>query len=135
MRLPISKAAEEIWGVHMRVLLVDDSFIDRNVVARMLTGLGHEVVQSRSGLDALDRLEVEPVDAVIVDLVMPMLNGLETMEQIRKQEGNFTLPVIVLSAAGPELARDCLRAGATAYLAKPCSAEQLANELEAAHQQ
>lgn len=113
----------------MRVLLVDDSFIDRNVVARMLTGLGHDVVQSQSGLDALDLLEVEVVDVVIVDLIMPMLNGLETMEQIRKQQGNHAVPVIVLSGAGPELAGDCLKAGATGYLAKPCSAEQLAFEL------
>jgi CheY-like chemotaxis protein len=116
----------------MRVLLVDDNSIDRKVVARMLGGLGHEVVQSRNGLDALNCLEVEQVDAVVMDLLMPMLNGLETMQQIRKHESNRYTPVIVLSAAGPEVAGDCLQAGASAYLAKPCSAEQLAWELSSA---
>ncbi|MBN9420494.1 MAG: response regulator [Candidatus Eremiobacteraeota bacterium] len=113
----------------MRVLLVDDNTIDRKVVARMLDGLGHEVVQSRNGLDALHCLETERVDAVVMDLLMPMLNGLETMEQIRKHEGNRLTPVIVLSAAGPGVAKDCLQAGAAAYLEKPCSPQELAREL------
>lgn len=114
----------------MRVLLIDDNSTDRNVVARMLSHLGHQVRQCRNGLEALNQLGSEPVDAVIVDLLMPVLNGLETMEQIRKHQAS--LPVIVLSAAGPELAPDCLQAGATAYLSKPCSSDQLDQSLRGA---
>lgn len=116
----------------MRVLLIDDNLTDRKVMARILNGLGHEVLQSRNGLDALEQLESQQVDAVVLDLLMPVLNGLETMEQIHKCQATRSLPVIVVSGAGPELAVECLEAGATAYLSKPCSPNQLASKLSCA---
>ncbi|MBS2033911.1 response regulator [bacterium] len=114
----------------MRVLLVEDNSVDREVMAQMLNRMGHQVVQSRHGLDALSRLEQDRVDAVVLDLFMPILNGLETMEQIRKLQGSRTIPIVVVSGADPELAQECLDAGANAFLSKPCSQQELARKLE-----
>lgn len=109
----------------MRVLVVEDNSTDRKVICRMVEGLGHEVVQTRHGLEALNTLEQEDVDAVVLDLLMPLLNGLETMQQILKREVGRRIPIIVLSGAEPELSRECLEAGASGYLSKPCSPDQL----------
>lgn len=114
----------------MRILLVEDNSVERETMARMLSGLGHQVVQSRHGLDALQRLEENGVDAVVMDLFMPVLNGLETMEQIRKQQGHRAIPIVVVSGADPELARECLQAGADAFLSKPCTQADLASRLQ-----
>lgn len=111
----------------MLVLVVDDNVIDRKVVARMVEGMGHQVVQNRHGLEALSSVETQQFDVIVLDLLMPLLNGLETIQQMRKLASCRETPIIVLSSAEAELSRHCLEAGACRFLSKPC----LPTDLEA----
>jgi signal transduction histidine kinase/ligand-binding sensor domain-containing protein/CheY-like chemotaxis protein len=106
-----------------RVLLVDDDAITRHVARAMLVGLGLEVSEASSGVQALDRLENGAFDAVLLDVEMPILDGHATVLQIRERERFRDLPVIAMTAhARGETQLDDM----TDYIGKPVNEEQLA---------
>src|SRR5712691_11146421 len=81
---------------------------------------GHTVETASNGIDAASKLENSPVDAVITDLRMPLMDGLELLHHVRRTKPS--LPVIVLSAYGTvPTAVDAMKAGATDFLQKPFS--------------
>lgn len=102
------------------VLLVDDDECSLLIAKELLTIAGLEVLPAHSGAEALQWLQERTVAAVLLDLNMPMLSGLETTQQIRLMTQGQPLPIIALSGANSaqELA-EALRAGMNDYLAKP----------------
>lgn len=115
----------------MKVLLVDDEPTSRRMLHRILIKqFGCEVVEATNGAEALDHLGKQEFGFVLLDLVMPVLNGVETLEAIRDSEALSSLPVIVLSAVTEEAAvRKVLQLGVGDYLAKPLYPVQITNRL------
>jgi len=113
------------------VLVVDDSPTMRRMIMaslRDLDGVGFE--QAASGLEAIERLAVAPVDLVVLDLNMPDVHGLEVLRFVRSHDRFRALPVVVLTTRGDDESRDAaLREGATRYLTKPFEPTALAPEI------
>ncbi|MDB6164698.1 MAG: sensory/regulatory protein RpfC [Xanthomonadaceae bacterium] len=116
----------------MQILMADDHAANRMVLQRLLQKAGHRVLACDNGEAVLNALEVSDYDAVIIDLHMPGLNGIDLMRQLRVMEagGSRKTPVVVLSAdVTPESIRRCEQAGARGFLAKPISATRLLDML------
>uniref|UniRef100_UPI0015F0A005 response regulator n=1 Tax=Pseudonocardia pini TaxID=2758030 RepID=UPI0015F0A005 len=110
-----------------RVLVVDDSGMNRRLLAAALTELGHEVDTAENGRRALERLaEDGGFDVVLLDLLMPVLDGYSTLAEIKADPALEHLPVIMVSAVQDlESVVRCIELGATDYLPKPFSAAML----------
>jgi len=111
------------------ILIVDDEQSLRDFIRRNLDVRGYQTVTAANGLEALALFQTEPVDLVILDLMMPHMNGLETLRRIRQQS---LLPVIVLSALDEEQDKvQALNLGADDYLTKPFGVAELLARLNA----
>jgi CheY-like chemotaxis protein len=115
-----------------RVLIVEDDVRNIFALTSLLEPLGLSLEIARNGreaLDALDRVrdqKAAPVDLVLMDIMMPEMDGLTAMREIRRQEAWKRLPIIALTAkAMPNDQEQCLAAGANDYLAKPLDVEKL----------
>lgn len=116
----------------MRMLVADDHEANRMVLQRLLEKAGHKVLCVNGAEQVLDAMAEEDYDAVIVDLHMPGMNGLDMLKQLRVMQasGMRYTPVVVLSAdVTPEAIRACEQAGARAFLAKPVVAAKLLDTL------
>jgi CheY-like chemotaxis protein len=101
-----------------KILVVDDERSVREVLSEFLTELGYEVVDAGSGTEALSRLGRDRPDAVLLDIRMPELDGVQTLRRIR--ELNTTLPVLMITGNDDaEVAKETIRLGAFDCLAKP----------------
>jgi len=116
----------------LQVLVADDHSANRMVLQRLLQKAGHRPTCVEGGEQVLNALEAADFDAVIVDLHMPGLSGLDLLRQLRVMQagGSHRTPVVVLSAdVTPASIQDCERAGARAFLAKPVSTARLLDTL------
>ncbi len=105
------------------VLVVDDEKPIRDFVQRNLDIRGYQVYTAANGLEALAVFKTHPVDLVILDIMMPHMDGLETIRRIRQTS---TVPIIVLSALGEENDKiQALNLGADDYLTKPFGVGEL----------
>lgn len=113
------------------ILVVDDSATMRRMITAALRDLGEaRFDQAGSGLEAIERLALAPVDLVILDLNMPDVHGLEVLRFIRSHETFRHLPVIILTTRGDDASRAAAASdGATLYLTKPFRPETLAPEV------
>ena len=104
-----------------KVLVVDDSAtMRRMIIASLRTIGGVNFDQAVSGLEAIERVTLAPVDLVMLDLNMPDVHGLEVLRFIRGHDALRDVPVVVLTTRGDDDSRAAaLRAGATLYLTKP----------------
>jgi DNA-binding SARP family transcriptional activator/CheY-like chemotaxis protein len=109
-----------------RVLVVDDSGVNRRLLVAALSDLGHEARAVANGRAALELLRADTFDVVLLDLLMPVLDGFATLAAIKADPGLAHVPVIMVSAV-PELDSvvRCIDLGATDYLAKPFSSAVL----------
>jgi len=111
--------------VMQTLLVVDDSRVDRRLVGGLLQKTGeYEVIYAENGRDALERLELDIPDAVLTDLQMPEMNGLELVQAIKSDYP--LIPVLLMTAQGSEeLAVEALRLGAASYVTKRRLGEDL----------
>lgn len=108
------------------VLLVDDNDVNRRILALILKRNGYVVSQASNGFECLSFLQTNPVDIILMDMQMPILNGYDTVRQIRCNPRNSELLIIALTASAMEdEEQKCLQAGCNAYLSKPFSSETL----------
>ncbi len=109
-----------------RILLVEDNPVNQLVAKGMLGKLGCDVVVSSNGAEALQQLEQDHFDLVLMDCNMPVMNGYDATRRIRENERWSGLPIIALTAnAMPEEREHCKAAGMSDYLAKPFRREEL----------
>jgi two-component system, chemotaxis family, sensor kinase CheA len=102
-----------------RILLVEDSIPIRTQVQRILVGAGYEVTTAVDGADGLGQLMAGSFDAVVSDIEMPNLSGLEMTGEIRQRPEYRNLPIVLVSTlAGPEHRQRGISIGASAYLSK-----------------
>ena len=115
-----------------RILLVEDNLINQKVASRMLEKNGHTVVIANNGKEALDTLAEQDFDAVVMDVQMPEMDGLEATAAIRagEQGTGRRLPILALTAHALNGDRErCLRAGMDGYIAKPVQGARLLQAL------
>jgi DNA-binding response OmpR family regulator len=112
-----------------KLLVVDDEPLTVEMLETFLKLNGYETVAVLNGADALLMVQVEMPDAVLLDLQLPDLNGIEVCRKLRA--GAYAqLPVIMITAHGsPEMRRRALEAGANAYFTKPIRFPDLIAEL------
>ncbi len=114
-----------------KILLVDD---DKNVIQVFSAGLtkeGYEIVTAYDGEEALSKVESESPDVVILDLMMPKLNGFEVLQQIRQRYKKW-IPVIINSAEKElQSMNKAYSLEADHYLTKPCSIEAMVRGVHA----
>ena len=112
-----------------KLLVIDDSGLARRILRKMLEDLGHTVEDARDGAEALERYVLNRHEAVLLDLVMHGLGGLEVLGKFR--ELNPKLPVVIVTADIQKSTRDQVQAtGAAAIINKPIKKEELASVLE-----
>lgn len=119
-------------GRALKVLVAEDNIINQRLAVGMLTSLGHTGVVVGDGEKALKCLAKLKFDAVLMDVMMPVMDGLQALAQIRELEktSGAHLPVIMATShQEPGDAARFRRAGADGYLAKPLELEQLRAEL------
>lgn len=109
-----------------KILLADDDLRNSFALSKVLKNAGLTVVLAENGQVALEVLEKEDVDMVLMDIMMPVMDGYEAMERIRRQPRFKDLPVVALTAkAMMEDRTKCIAAGANDYLAKPVDTDKL----------
>ncbi|HYX64987.1 MAG TPA: response regulator [Burkholderiales bacterium] len=120
-------------GRKLRVLVADDNPTNREVIGKILERGGHAVTLVNDGEQALEMLERERPDIVLLDRNMPRMGGIETLQAIRVLTGGMShLPVIMFSAdVTSEAKREALEAGCDAFLGKPIEALKLLEEIHA----
>jgi two-component system cell cycle response regulator len=115
-----------------RALVVDDNRLNRMLLGRALTELGVEPVEAENGLRALEIMAETPVDVVLLDLLMPVLDGYATLECLHADDALRHIPVIVITAVEElDSVVRCIELGATDYLPKPFDAAILRARLTA----
>jgi signal transduction histidine kinase/ActR/RegA family two-component response regulator len=132
---PAARTASAGARQGLRVLLVDDNPVNLRLAARLLEREGHHPATAADGQQALAALAAEPYDVVLMDVQMPVMDGLEATQELRRREAGSgrRVPVIALTAhAFPEDRTRCLAAGMDGYLAKPVAREQLLAALDEA---
>ena len=113
-----------------RILVVDDEMYIVNILDFTLAGEGWEVVSANNGEDALRTLLKFEPDLVILDVMMPRMDGVEVCRAIKAREESASTPVIMLTAKDREKDKDdALEAGADLYLTKPFSPQRLVQEI------
>src|SRR5919197_6656729 len=111
------------------ILLVDDEDSVQKLLAYPLQRDGYEVLPARDGEEALRRFEQEQVDLVVLDLMLPRLDGLEVCRRLRAQS---SVPIIMLTARGDEVDKVLgLELGADDYITKPFSIRELQSRVRA----
>jgi len=112
------------------VLVVDDYEDTRELLAFALRRKGLRVVCAVDGFSALDIAERCPPQAIVMDIAMPGLDGIETTRRMRKQPALESVPIVALSGhALPRYIEGAKAAGCDSFLAKPCPVDEVAHEL------
>lgn len=114
-----------------RILLVEDNPATMEVMQQELEILGYEVAVARDGAEAVEMANSELPDLIIMDILMPKMDGGEATKQIRKNPKTQAIPVLAATAkALPEDRERCLESGCDAYIAKPFSYKELQDVIE-----
>jgi PAS domain S-box-containing protein len=119
----------------LRILLAEDNAVNQKLASHILEKHGHIVLTANNGREALDKLENDRFDLVLMDVQMPVLDGFEATASIRKRElqTGAHLPVIAMTAHAMQGDEErCLAAGMDAYVSKPVSANKLLAAVQSA---
>jgi CheY-like chemotaxis protein len=113
------------------VMVVDDEPMTRALLQLMLAAADCEVVEAEDGLDALEKINENLPDLVVLDVMMPRMDGLSLCYLLRQNPKTAVLPIILLSAkTSPEAVQEGLLAGANKYLTKPIARRDLVQSIE-----
>jgi len=114
-----------------KLLVVDD---EKNIVEALraqLVKAGYEVITAHDGEEGLEKFQEEHPDLVLLDLMMPKLNGFEVLKAIRKNSTEKWIPVVIISAKNDlDTIKETYHLEADLYLSKPCSMEQMLRGLK-----
>lgn len=114
----------------LRILACDDDELLLELLRHRLTSKGYSVDTAKDGKEALEKIQASPPDALVLDAMMPLVDGYEVLRQFRAMDGMQSVPVVFLSARKQE--QDILTAlslGASDYLVKPFIPEELVMRL------
>lgn len=116
--------------MHERILIVDDEVPVSNLLEQALRQEGYEVMCAADGMDAMNRLTAFQPDVVIMDIMMPRLDGVQATRLLRRNRSHADTVIIALSARTDEAAREAMReAGANLYMRKPFTIARLVDHV------
>lgn len=114
-----------------KILVVDDEPYMIRLLQHHIERGGYQLVKATNGREALDRIRDEQPQLVIMDVMMPEINGLEVLAELRQHPATRTLPVIIMTANAQRFTREeAEAAGVSAFLTKPFSPTQLMTEVK-----
>jgi CheY-like chemotaxis protein len=120
-------------GPAKRILLIDDNRRVREEIINILELEGFEVATAENGRTGLERIQADRPDLVLCDLMMPDMDGYETLKAIRANPATATLPVVLLTARDDETCQSrCADLGADDYVTKPFKILELIQTVQAA---
>ncbi|MES2940576.1 MAG: SpoIIE family protein phosphatase [Pseudomonadota bacterium] len=120
-------------GPPHRLLVVDDNEMNRDMLSRRLKRQGFSVDMAENGQQALDALAAQPFDLVLLDIMMPVLNGYDTLERLKADEALRHIPVIMITAVDDtESVARCIEMGAEDHLPKPFNPSILRARIDSA---
>lgn len=113
-----------------KVLVVDDSATERHLLGDILSRKGYQAVYAESGEKGVAMSKTEAPDLILMDVVMPGLNGFQATRAITQDEATKHIPIIICTTKGQETDKIWgLRQGARAYITKPINAEELLGKI------
>ena len=132
---PMAEALKKMkTGRSLKILLVEDMPVNQKVACRMLEGFGHSPKVAQNGLDALNILEEQTFDLILMDVQMPLMDGLEATRMIRQSEAGQDgghIPIIAMTAHAMKGDKErCLEAGMDGYVSKPFDPAELFEVIE-----
>ena len=126
-----SSASKKTVDNYKKVLVVEDSPTTRKVIALTLTQKGYMVIEAQDGMEALSRLSEEKPDLILLDIILPRMDGYKILSIIKENEELKNTPVIMLTSKGGILNKVKGKlAGSTAYLTKPFEPKDLIKTVE-----
>ena len=115
----------------MKLLIVDEEAEQRMPLRQIVTRVGYDVLEAASGVEALEILAGEPVDCVLLDIMMPGMDGMETMRRIKENPTTTHIPVILVTALDcNHQVLDGYIHGADHYICKPVRYAQLVTAIQ-----
>ena len=117
-------------GAPVTLLLTDDNEVNRAVLSDLLGPLGFQIVEARNGKEALEQAREHQPDVILMDLVMPVMDGLTAIKRLRAQSDFDGVAIITISASvADEKQQECLHAGCQAFLSKPFHLKDLLTKI------
>ena len=114
----------------LHILVVDDDMMARMTAAQCVKLAGHTASIAENGVEALEMLQTDNYDLILLDLLMPDMVGFEVLKRIKDNSQLSTIPVIMISGAEEtESMTRCIEMGACGFLSKPLDPTQLAKQL------
>jgi len=116
----------------LKILLAEDNLLNQHVAKKMLEKNGYIVTAVEDGRKVLDEIKHTPYDLVLMDLHMPLLDGIETTKRIREDEKGkkVRIPIIAVTANAMKGTKElCLAAGMDSYITKPLRSEEIINTI------
>jgi twitching motility two-component system response regulator PilH len=115
-----------------KILIVDDSRTETHQFKATLESMGHQVITAENGRDGLDMAIAEQPDVILMDIVMPDMNGFQATRQIARGADTKHIPIIIVSGKGQETDKVWgQRQGAKGYLTKPVATNDLISAMRA----
>lgn len=115
-----------------KILIVDDSPTETHILTKMLDKNGYQVVTAESGEAGVEEAKKELPDLVLMDVVMPGLNGFQATRQLKKEPTTAHIPVVIVTTKDQETDKIWgMRQGAKDYLTKPVQEDSLINTIQA----
>jgi CheY-like chemotaxis protein len=114
-----------------QILVVDDDPLMHRLYQHHLERAGYQMVSARNGREALDIATRQPPELIVMDIMMPDMDGLEALRELKKNDATKAIPVVVITANGHFMARkESENSGAAVFLTKPFSPVQLIAEVQ-----
>lgn len=119
----------------MKILLIEDNLLNQKVVTYNLKKENYDITAVTNGNDAIDKVKNNIFDLILMDIMLPGMDGFEITNEIRKleKETRTDKPVIIIALTANTLNNDrekCIKAGMNEYLPKPFTAEELVNKIK-----
>jgi twitching motility two-component system response regulator PilH len=115
-----------------KVMVVDDSPTERHFLGEILSKQGYQVIMAESGEEAMEKAKSQRPDLILMDVVMPGLNGFQATRAITKDDATKHIPVIMCTSKGQETDKVWgMRQGARDYLVKPVNQDELLRKIAA----
>ncbi|KIM02594.1 MAG: response regulator receiver protein [Sulfurovum sp. AS07-7] len=115
----------------INVLVVDDDFINRKLLLTMLkkNDIVENIVEAENGQDALKKIESQKIDLILLDIIMPIMDGIEFLKTIKENRVHSNIPIAILSTDDSKKT-ETLNLGADAFLTKPIREAELRNLID-----
>lgn len=121
----------EVGALVAKILVIDDDPDLRMILRRILEAHGHEVILGEDGLRGLAVAQRQRPDAIVLDVMMPVMDGFEVLDRLQRDDRTLHVPVVMLTALAVNDARErCEEAGAASFVEKPYDPTDLVTTIE-----